>query len=238
LLIEEYQRKEAAYQQRQRETDAKLSQLTDTVSQLVAEKNAPPPRTPEEEAKEFYKDPKKVIREVMQETVKPLNEFKDEYQGSNTYARLKDRFKTDPRFLSYFQRQGFEQMVDTVVQKAQQNGSPINETFVESVLTHTAGQIAVGTVQMPDPIKDANLQDTPPQPGVPPVDDRQIPPYLQPSAPPMRKPTSDGPKRRQLTENEDRIRRERGMSLDEWWYWMELDSKDVVDSKFGVEEKK
>lgn len=237
LLIEEYQRKEQQYQQRQRETDARLAQLTETVGKLVEEKNAPPALTPEEEAKEFYKDPKKVIREVMQETVKPLNEFKDEYQGTNAYTRLKNQFKSDPRFAQYFNRPGFEQMVDQVVSQSQQNGIAISEQFVESVYTHAAGQIAVGTVQMPDPIADANRQGTPPQ-ETPPVDNRQIPPYLAPSAPPMRKPTSDGPKRRQLTENEDRIRRENKMSIEEWWAWMDEDSKNVVDSQIGISQEK
>jgi len=238
IQIEEYQRKEQAYLQRQRDQDARLTQLSGVVEKLVAEKNAPPPTTPEEDAKAFYRDPKKAIKEAMEEAVKPLNEFKDEYQGSNAYARLKTQFRSDPRFAQYFQRPGFEQMVDQVVNQSAQNGTEVSEMFVESVLTHTAGQIAVGTVQMPDPIADANVQNTPPQPGVPPVDNRQIPPYLQPSAPPTRQAPSDGPKRRQLNENEDRIRREQGMSVEDWWKWQEMDSKDVVDSRVGMEEKK
>jgi len=197
LQIEEYQRKEQAYLQRQRDQDARLTQLSGVVEKLVAEKSAPTPLTPEEDAKEFYRDPRKVIREVMEETVKPLNEFKDGYKADNVYTRLKTQYKADPRFAAYFQRPGFEDMVDRVVNQSAQNGTTISEMFVESVLTHTAGQIAVGTVQMPDPIADANLQNTPPQPGVPPVDTREIPPYLQPSAPPTRQPARDGPKRRQ-----------------------------------------
>jgi len=235
LQIEEYRRKEAAYRQRQIDTDAQLAQLTQVVGKLVKEKDAPPVQTPEEAAKEFYRDPKKVIREVMEETVKPLNEFKDDFQGNTKYNSLKTKYKADPRFAPYFQRPGFEQMIDQVINQSQQNGVAISEVFVESVLTHSAGQIAVGTVQMPDPIADAN--NTPPA-GDPPVDNRQIPPYLAPSSPPMRRPTSDQPKRRALTENEDRIRREQKMSVDDWWHWMEMDSKDVVGSQIGLEEKK
>lgn len=238
LQIEEYQRKEAAYLARQRDQDAKLLQLTNVVEKLVTDKNAPPPTTPEEDAKDFYRDPKKVIREVMEETVAPLNAFKDSYQGDSAYVRLKTQFKADPRFVAYFQKQGFEGMVDQVINQSMRNGVTISNEFVESVLTHTAGQIAVGTVQMPDPIADANVQNTPPQPGVPPVDNRQIPPYLQPSAPPTVRRTNDGPKRRQLTENEDRIRRENGQTVDDWWEFMEMPSTDVIDSRVGIPEKK
>lgn len=234
LQIEEYQRKEQAYLQRQRDQDAKLTQLTSVVEKLVIEKSAPPPTTPEEDAKAFYRDPKAVIRETMEEVVKPLNAFKDSFENDSTYTRLKNQFRTDPRFAAYFQRQGFEETIDAVVNQAQQNGTPISEMFVESALTHTAGQIAVGTVQMPDPIADANLQANPPQPGVPPVDNRQIPPYLQPSAPPSVHRTPDGPKRRALTENEDRIRRENGQSVEDWWEFMEMPSTGVVDSKVGL----
>lgn len=237
LQVEEYQRKEAAYIQRQRDQDAKLAQLTQVVEKLVTEKAAPPEQTPEEAAKEFYRDPKKVIREVMEETVKPLNEFKDGYQADNAYTRLKAQYKADPRFIPFFQRQGFEEMVDRVITQSVQNGVTISNEFVESVLTHTAGQIAVGTVQMPDPIADANITPTP-TPGVPLVDNRMIPPYLQPSSPPSVHRDAPGPKRRELTENEDRIRRENKQSLDEWWAWMEMDSKDIVDSRVGIEEKK
>lgn len=234
LQIEEYQRKEQAYLQRQRDQDAKLAQLTQTVDELVTKKNAPPPTTPEEDAKDFYRDPKKVIREVMQETVAPLNAFKDTYEGNSTYSRLKTQYKADPRFAPYFRREGFEQAIDQLITQSQRNGVTISGEFVESVLTHTAGQIAVGTVQMPDPIADANNQDpNNPTPGdTDPV--RQIPPYLAPSAPPMRRPSNDPPKHRQLTENEDRVRRERNMSVEDWWTWMEMDSKDVIDSKVGI----
>lgn len=237
LQLEEYQRKEAAYLARQREQDAKLTQLTSVVEKLVTDKNAPPPTTPEEDAKDFYRDPKRVIREVMEETVKPLNQFKDTFEGDSAYSRLKTQYKADARFASYFQRPGFEEMVDQVITQSQGNGVTISNEFVESVLTHTAGQIAVGTIKMPDPIADANPNPTP-TPGNPPVDNRTIPPYLQPSSPPSRQPVADGPKRRQLNENEDRIRREQGMSVEDWWSWQEMDSKDVVDSKVGMEEKK
>ena len=234
LQIEEYQRKEQAYLQRQRDQDAKLTQLTQVVQKLFTDKSAPPPTTPEEDAKAFYRDPKAVIREVMEETVAPLNAFKNSFESNDAYTRLKTQFKADPRFAAYFQRAGFEQTIDAVVNQAAQNGTPISEMFVESALTHTAGQIAVGTVQMPDPIADANVQNTPPQPGVAPVDNRQIPPYLQPSAPPSVQRTNDGPKRRQLTENEDRIRRENGQTVEDWWEFMEMPSTGVIDSKVGI----
>ncbi len=238
LQLEEYQRKEQAYLQRQRDQDAKLTQLTSVVEKLVTDKNAPPPTTPEEDAKDFYRDPKRVIREVMEETVKPLNEFKNTFEGDSAYSRLKTNYKADPRFTSYFQRPGFEQMIDQVISQSQKNGVTISNEFVESVLTHTAGQIAVGTVQMPDPIADANRDPNNPTPENPPVDNRMIPPYLQPSAPPSVQHRNEAPKRRQLNENEDRIRRENGQSLEDWWSFMEMDSKDVVDSRVGIPEKK
>ncbi len=233
VQIEEYQKKEAAYQARQRDTDNKLTQLTQVVEKLVTDKNAPPPTTPEEDAKDFYRDPKKVIREVMQETVAPLNAFKDEFQGDSAYSRLKTQYKADPRFAAYFQRQGFEGMIDQVINQSMRNGVTISDEFVVSVLTHTAGQIAVGTVQMPDPIADANLTPTP-TPGVPLVDERLIPPYLQPSSPPAVHRGAEPKRHRELTENEDRVRRERNMSVEDWWAWMELDSKDVIGSKIGI----
>jgi hypothetical protein len=233
LQIEEYQRKERAYLQRQREQDSKMAQLTSVVEKLVTEKDAPPPQTPEEDAKEFYRDPRKVIREVMEETVRPLNQFKTSYESDSAYSRLKAQYKADPRFAQYFQRDGFEQMVDQVITQSLQSGVTVNEQFVESVLTHTAGQIAVGTVQMPDPIADANQQRETPQ-----VDDRQIPPYLQPSAPPSVQRGQEPRKYRPLNENEDRIRREQGMSVEDWWKWQEVPSTDVIDSKIGIQEKK
>lgn len=234
LQIEEYQRKEQQYIQRQRDQDARFTQLSGVVEKLVAEKNAPPPTTPEEDAKAFYRDPKKAIRETMEEVVRPLNTFKDTFESNDAYSRVKNQFRADPRFAPYFQRPGFEQIVDSVVNQAVQSGTVVSEQFVESAITHTAGQIAVGTVQMPDPIADANVQTTPPQPGVPPVDNRQIPPYLQPSAPPSVHRTPDGPKRRALTENEDRIRRENGQSVEDWWAFMEMPSTGVIDSTVGL----
>lgn len=231
-LIEEYKRKELAYLSRQRDQDEKFAQLTNTVNALVTEKNKKPEQTPDEAAKEFYKNPRKVIQEIMDESVAPLNQFKDSFQTDSKYAELKSQFKADPRYAAYFQRQGFEGMIDQVVGQAIKNGGQVTPLFVESAITHTVGQIAVGTVAMPDPIADANRQEEPV------LDNRQIPPYLQPSAPPQRKPASDGPKRRQLSENEDRIRRENGQSLEDWWAFMEMDSKDVISSRVGLEEKK
>ncbi len=66
-----------------------------------------------------------------------------------------------------------------------------------------------------------------------------IPPYLQPSSPPQKTKT-EGKQYRDLTENEDRLRRERNMSKEDWLEWLEIDATDVIDSKIGLkpEEKK
>lgn len=235
LQVEEYRRKEAEYMRRQQEQDAKISQLTNVVSQMVNEKNKKPEQTPEEAAKDFYRDPKKVIREVMEETVRPLNDFKNTIETDNAYNRLKARYKNDARYASYFRREGFESAIDAIISQSSRSGTQITEQFVESALNHTVGQIAVGSVHMPDPIADANRQ--PPAPGDPLVDNRQIPPYLAPSSPPSRQAPREGPKRRPLSENEDRIRREGNMSVDDWWAWQDLDSTDVIGSKIGMTKK-
>ena len=241
---QEAARKEAAAVSRAAEQDRRIAELTNTVNALVTEQKKPPPQTPDESAKEFYKDPKKMIQDVMRETVAPLNEFKNTFETESAYTQLKRQYKSDARYAPFFKRPGFETMIDTVVREAGKTGVTVNAQFVESAITHTIGQVATGTVQFPDPIEETKPAKFDPQTGAPiapstpepnPVN-QMIPPYLQPSSPPSPGPGNQAPKRRELTENEDRIRRENKQTLEDWWAFQEMDSKDVVDSRVGIPE--
>lgn len=237
-------RKEAEASRRAAEQDRQIAELKNTVNALIADKNKPPPRTPDEAAKEFYKDPEKVIRGVMEETVAPLNEFKNSFESESAYTQLKREYRADARYAEYFKRPGFETMIDTVVREASKKNVAVTAQFVESAITHTIGQVATGTVQFPDPVAETLPPKFDSQTGAPivtpPADpnpaNQMIPPYLAPSSPPSPGPSNQAPRRRELTENEDRIRREQNMSVEDWWKWQDMDSKDVVDSKVGVPE--
>jgi hypothetical protein len=241
---EEASRKELATARQIQEQRNQIAQLSSAVQALVAEKNKPAVKTPDEAAKEFYRDPEKVIREVMRETVAPLNEFKSNFEAESAYTQLKRQYKADARYAPYFKRPGFEDMIDTVIREATKKNVGVTSQFVESAITHTVGQMATGTIVFPDPIADQSVNNQVPkfdaQTGKPLTGltehNQMIPPYLQPSSPPSPGPSQHAPQRRDLTENEDRIRREQRMSLEDWWKWQDMDSKDVISSKVGVPE--
>lgn len=228
LISEDFQRRDSLAQRQIADQNRRIAELTANMNKLVADRNKKPTQTPDEAAKEFYKNPRKVIQDVMAETVAPLNAFRESFESDSAYAKLKAQYKTDPRFAAYFQRPGFEGVIDSVVEEATKNGADISSMFIESAITHTIGQVAVGSVQFPDPIAEANRQQETPA---------MIPPYLAPSSPPAAHRTAPKNERRALNENEDRIRREQKMSVEEWWQWMDMDSKDVVGSQVGLEKK-
>lgn len=229
LIAEDFQRRDSLAQRQIADQNRKIAELTANVNKLVTEKAKKPTQTPDEAAKEFYKNPRKVIQDVMAETVAPLNAFRESFESDSAYAKLKAQFKADPRYAAYFQRQGFEGLIDSVVEESTKNGVEISPLFIESAITHTIGQVAVGTVQFPDPIAEAAKPEETPA---------MIPPYLAPSSPPAVRRSAPKNEHRELTEQEDRIRREQDMSVAEWWEWMEMPSTGVIDSKVGIEEKK
>jgi hypothetical protein len=214
-----------------REQNARIQALADQVNRPAAPVETP--KSPEEIRAEFYNDPitvqRKLIQEELQKAVAPLVEFTRGLRGDGTpYGNLKSRFKNDPRYKEMFNDPNFELAVDHVMSR-----SDLSEGAMQNTLINIAGLKAVGQLEAAligqgiAPVRPSEVTPTPPPP--PPV---STPPYVKPSAPPPVAPPGPPP-RRELTENERRLARERGMSEDQYLDWLEVPASGVVSSRIG-----
>ncbi len=218
-----------------REQGARLTQTENELRALKAKQEEEVKPTVDESAKAFYANPMAAIHEALEKAVAPLNEFKNRYEGEADYVRIKKGLMSNPVYAQHLANPQFAGIIDDLIADGQRGtGIQVNEQIVEAAIKHTLGGIVAGDVVIA-PVAGVTTEE---KPGTKIEEENKlIPPYLQPSSPPQRKTTTEK-QYRDLTENEARLAKERGMSKQEYLDWLEVDPSDVIDSKIGIPEKK
>ena len=191
--------------------------------------------TVDESAKAFYANPAKAIKDALAEAIAPLNVFKERFEGDAEYTKIKKGLMANPVYAQHLANPEFSAIIDEIVSEGIKGGSVISEANVAAAINHTIGSIVSGDVVLTG-VKKVEVD------GTTKVENKAeealvIPPYLAPSSPPLKK-ALEGKQYRDLTENEDRLRRERGMTKEAYLDWLEIDPSDVIDSKIGLPPKK
>ena len=216
---------------------ARLRQGQRTIESRVATIENPPPSR-EDQNQRFWKDPVGVVGELIQgelkKTVDPINQYIAGQRTETAYDRMKARLKGEYGDLWPH----IEGEVDRFVQAASGAGNQINDDLLNVAALAATGAYHRGLLggphsgEAPNGTPPAPPQ-APPQPA-PPVSRDMTPPHLRPSAPSV--PGHERPQGRQyrdLTENEARLARERGMTKEAFLDWIEVPPDQVVHSKIG-----
>ncbi len=218
-----------------REQGARLSATEKELAELRAAKEEAAKPTVEESAKSFYADPAKAIKDALAEAIAPLNEFKDRVESETSYDRIKKNLMANPVYAQHLGNAQFSAVVDALVAEGQKTTGQVTEAMVEATIKHTIGSVVTGDIVL-TPVKGSETNETLTTDRSKEEEAKLIPPYLQPSSPPFRK-ADDKKQYRDLTENEARLAKERGMTKEQYLDWLVVDPSDVIDSKIGVPEK-
>ncbi len=245
LAEEKRKRMEALHLRTIQEQGAKLTNVEAELAQLKADSDARNAPTPDEDAKKFYANPRAIIREELDKVIAPLNEFRRDFQNENEYTRLLAGFKQDPRYAKYLANPTFSNYVGDLVSHSMKNGGQLSADMIDAAVRHGLGSVLAGDLVLTAPVAPVPPTDpsnpNPPS-GDPPVtpapDNYTRPPYLEPTPPlgPDRTPAK--PALRELTESEDRLRKERGKTVEEFLAWQNMADSEVLDSKLGIPEPK
>lgn len=195
---------------------------------------AVPSKTPDEERAEFFRSPvesnRKMIREEVTATIAPLVEFVSRLNTQDQMAQMINRYKFDPRFSGMWDNdvEAFVRQ-NTGAIPADKLTDDVFGTVVVSAIGMKATGLLTKSTSAPSP---SAPPATPPAPPTAPV--MPTPPHMRPSAPPG---PSGGPNNkpgpRALTEHEERLRRERNMTVEQYLSWLEVPASDVVSSDIG-----
>jgi len=226
----------------------RIGKRTDDLSKALEEAKKPPEPSQADKTKEFYDNPSKVIEEALKKTVQPLIEFRDEFKAQSAYEKLKTEFKQNAIYKSFLEQPGVEAAVDQLMA----SNKPTPEAM-RAVILGVKGGIDLGVIDLGhgapsgqpnnDPNKPPNQPSNKTEP--PKVPDN-LPPHLRPSAPPN--PADDRARgddknakykalAENANENQRRLARENGLSLEEYFQMNDVDPLDVVSSKVGIKEK-
>jgi len=222
---------------RQRETDRKLEE-----QKAAADKAGAP--TLDEKNKLFWNNPAQELEKLIQKTVQPLIEFRDEFKAGTDYDRIKGEFKNDPRFKDFLAKPGVESQLDKLMEK----NDKTRDAYLGSVLGLRGG-IELGLVPKPegyDKKEEKKEEDGDKNKSEKPSDTNKdgkvrtdIPPHLRPSSAPS--PSGDNKETplRELSETEERLRLENKLTKREYIELTdEVAPADVVGWKSEAERSK
>lgn len=175
------------------------AELQRRLAALEAERNAPPPKTAEEQSREFFERPLDLIRSEIDRSVKPLNDFVAKAKRDSDYAALKTQMRADPRFTRLSEIEtDFDAMMAS---------SPLEPNTMIGAYYAVLG-MAVATGKL-------TATPTPKEDPPPPTPTLTTPPHLRPTNnTPAPAPTKTAT--RQLTENEKRVARLNRMTDEEY----------------------
>lgn len=215
------------------------SELDRRDREAAAQAAGAPPNVPDINPSEFWNKPlphiAQIIREETRKAVQPLYDFKEQIENETRYERLKTKFRNDVRYREIFPK--IEGVVDQMVLNsgAEVNDALLNATILSAIGALHTGQLPgieldVGTGRQP-----ANRNgEPPPRTGESREATRVItPPHLRPNAAPQITGGDAKPKLRDLTELEDRLRRENNQTKEEFLQWLDLPSTEVATSTIG-----
>lgn len=216
--------------ERTRENERKLKENAEKVPELSAD----------EKTKKFYADPLGNIQELLNKTVAPLIEFRDEFKAGTAYDRVKAEFKNDPRFKDFLGKPGIESQVDKMMEK----NEPTRDSYL-GVLLGLRGGIELGLVPKPEGYdKKEESKEGKGEDNKPVGSDKDgkvrtdIPPHLRPSSSPQPKGDDKEKPLRDLSESEERLRLENKLSKRDFIELTdEVGPADVVSWKSESERK-
>jgi len=206
--------------------NTKLARDVQTMSEKISTLGPPPP-TAEEADKEFWKTPTKSLAEM---EARMRTQLIEEMRNTINPLLVQHAVSAKEMALSKMQTQyadvwdAIEPTVRQFIANAEASGTEISENVVSVATMAAAGAYYRGM-----------LGTTPPSTPAPaPVTTTVTPPHLRPTPPSA--PT-EGTKKpvRQLTENERRLARERGMTEEQYIDWLEVPSDSVVKATIGKE---
>ena len=219
----------------QEERRIKLEEELAEARRKLEEKNAPP----EEEltSADMLNNPNKFIdaldRKVsrrFEDSIKPLNDFRNQFQQTSELERIKNKFRKDPKFadiLTYA-----EHIVDEGMAKAQPT-----EANMRALLVAIKGAEALGefTLDIPEDVKKQRETNTNRSTG---TNQMNEPAHLRPNPPAAPRNQQPSKTTRQPNELEKRLMRENGFkTFDEFLEWQNMDSTIVPHTDYGIPPK-
>lgn len=223
-----------------REQKGAIEQLQRDVATVRSRQDAPPAPDAAKLNKEFYERPMEMVTDIVRKEVSaaiaPLTDFVRGASARTEYDRIKDELKADPRVKQVFDVA--EWYIDGLVTRQADAGAKITRDTVVAAVAGVRGAVELGWLDLggaPAPAP------APAPPASPPATGPQMftPPHLRPSAPPAPGPLDKKPELRDLTENEERLRRENRMTKEEFLAGLDMAARDVVDvSKWPKKEGK
>jgi len=197
-----------------KEQGAALSEATRAAASVTSPTVEGTPERKTSTAAEFWEDPAKeiktMIQEQMEETIKP---FREDLQAGRARTALERVTSRHPDFAER------KPMIDSLLSRM---GIEDPDEGTLEMLFHTAVGLQVqaggnATVKAEDPtrVEDSQRRDPPPQ--------------HAPSSHPVAKGTEGKKEYRELTESEKEVRRMQGFKTDnEYLDWLELDDADLL----------
>lgn len=210
------------YNQALRDVSQRAAQAEQELERL---RNAPAPTRNEQDLEAdkelLFSNPRKLIREEMEEIIKPLNQFTQQITREQAITQIKARLATDPRY-SLLNNPEVSQYLDQVVS----GFTVINESSLSAAYNMAVGLYVQNNGTLPA-LNNQQLAPNTTQQMNP------LPPHVRPAAP-IKVPTENKNKRRALTEQERYIARLNNMNDDQYLDEMELLPQDVVKGKQNV----
>ena len=197
----------------QRRALAELSEQNNRLQAQLAERNKTPTTTPEEDAKTLFSDPRKLIREEMQQIVAPLIDFRNQYNKERAYEDLKSQLAQNPSLYAIYNKVAAQ--VDGAMRTVEPTMQNLQTVIFSIYGAYTAGLLPGS----PAPSS--------PKPETPVT----APPYIPPSSPPAPKPpANNSPNTRELTEAEREICKRTGQTKEQYLAYLHA-SEDVTTWK-------
>lgn len=214
-------------------TRSQNARITELEQAMAANKPVAPPEekiSPEQFFADPYSHVANVVEKKMRDTVAPLIEYVAQLKGSTKIDQFVNQFKSDSRFSSQWD-DGLERYVRE--QAATVNPNQLNENTFGLVVLTGLGMKAAGLLPGSTNRQSVPANNPPANPSMP-TNREIIPPYLAPSNMPASSDGNRGEKKlRPLTEHEERLRRERRQTHEEFLSWLDVPASQVAFSDVG-----
>jgi len=207
-----------------------LEELGARVKKVETRQDAPPPVDSKVANADFYNRPMEMVTEIVRKEVaaaiEPLTTFVRTAGARDEYSTIKDELRNDPRVKAVFD--GAERHIDEFIRKQAAGGTKITRDLVIAAVAGVKGAQELGWIEGGGNGAPAPAPTPAPTPPTPSPTSMFTPPHLRPSAPPAPGPNDAAPKLRDLDEREERLRRENGMTKEEFLAALDMAAGDVV----------
>lgn len=223
-----------------RDSNQRAAQLQERLDRLIAEQNAPPPKSPEEQSRDFFAAPedridavvKRRLEEALRSTVAPLIAEQKQQKKVSDYQQIVNGLRNDPqRRFTLFDKVN-QAVWELLANFEEVSVQQVAAAYFQAVGLYIAngGSVAVETPNLSNSnTNNINNNNEPNRPS--PV---STPPHLRSSAP-AAPGTTTKPKLRELTENEETLRRRNGQTKEQYLAWLDVPASEVVSAKVGRE---